>query len=120
MLEERERSSTDNPQPSSERGAIVDLAIAIGGQCCDTTPESLRHAHKRFERAQKVAFDGMLLDPSLDMICIFLLMSIYMLGACRRNGAFMYLGVAARSAHALGLHVPESYLHLEPGEHSLR
>ncbi len=67
-----------------------------------------------------MGFEGMLLDPSLDMICIFLLMSMYMLGACRRNGAFMYLGVAARSAHALGLHVPESYLHLEPDEHSLR
>ncbi|POR38885.1 hypothetical protein TPAR_00891 [Tolypocladium paradoxum] len=125
MLDGREKALSDTHSPHQRqstplRDAIVDLAIAIGGQCCETTPKSLYHAQRHFERAQKMAFEGMLLDPSVDMICIFLLMSVYLLGACKRNGAFMYLGVAARSAHALGLHVPESYHHLEPGEQRFR
>lgn len=50
----------------------------------------------------------MLENPSLEMVSLFLLMSFYMLGACRRNAAFMYLGVAARAAVALGLHIDVS------------
>jgi hypothetical protein len=122
MLDEREARSNNSDQPESYtlRDSIIDLAISIGGQCCETTPKSLYHAQRHFERGQKLAFEGMLLDPSVDMICVFLLMSVYMLGTCKRNGAFMYLGVAARSAHALGLHVPESYQHLEAGEQMFR
>lgn len=44
----------------------------------------------------------------MDLVRVFLLMSFYMLGACRRNAAFMYLGVAARAAVALGLHADSS------------
>ncbi|KAJ5313202.1 uncharacterized protein N7443_000086 [Penicillium atrosanguineum] len=44
----------------------------------------------------------------MDIVRVFLLMSFYMFGACRRNAAFMYLGVAARSAVALGLHAESS------------
>lgn len=35
---------------------------------------------------------------------LFLLCAFYMFGACRRNAAYMYLGVASRAAHAIGLH----------------
>lgn len=44
----------------------------------------------------------------MDLVRVFLLMSFYMFGACRRNAAFMYLGVAARSAVAVGLHADPS------------
>lgn len=122
MLDERETrlNGSDGPESYTLRDAVIDLAISIGGQCCDTTPKSLYHAQRHFERGQKLAFEGMLLDPSLDIICLFLLMSVYMLGTCKRNGAFMYLGVAARTAHALGLHAPESYQHLDPAEQRFR
>lgn len=46
----------------------------------------------------------MIQDPSIEMVQLFLLMSFYMLGACQRNAAFMYIGVAARGAYVLGLH----------------
>ena len=51
----------------------------------------------------------MLEDPNVDMVRTFLLMAFYMLGECRRNSAFMYLGVATRAAVALGLHRLDSY-----------
>lgn len=57
----------------------------------------------------------------MDLVRAFLLMSFYMFGACRRNAAFMYLGVAARSAVALGLHEtgPDSLGHHESAERSV-
>lgn len=52
----------------------------------------------------------MLEDPNIDMVRAFTLMAFYMLGACRRNAAFMYLGVATRAAVAIGLQCRDSYV----------
>lgn len=81
--------------------------IAIGAQSSknDLSPASMRAERFFFKRAQQCAFAGMLENPSMDLIRLFILLSFYMLGACRRNAAFMYLGVAARAAAALGLHL---------------
>ncbi|KAF4334055.1 transcriptional regulatory [Fusarium beomiforme] len=116
----RQHSDTPGPFPSRQKDAIIDLAIAIGGQGCKTTPKSLYHAQKHFDRGQKIAFEGMLLDPTCDLVAIFLMMSIYMLCGCKRNGAFIYLGVATRVAHAMGLHLPETYHNLAPETHRSR
>ena len=62
----------------------------------------------------------MLEDPCLDMVRSFLLMAFYMLGACRRNAAFMYIGVASKAAAALGLHVTEQYRHFPVKSQSVR
>ncbi|KAJ5102415.1 hypothetical protein NUU61_004637 [Penicillium alfredii] len=61
-----------------------------------------------FARGQSRTFANLLEDPSMDLVRVFLLMAFYMLGSCRRNAAFMYLGVAARAAVALGLHADPS------------
>ena len=124
MLEETEegrgRSGASGLSQSCQKGAIINLAIAVGGQGCRTSPKTLYHAQKHFDRGQKVAFEGMLLDPTGDLVAIFLLMSIYMVNACKRDGAFIYLGVATRVAHAIGLHLPESYRNLTPETHRFR
>ncbi|EWY89672.1 hypothetical protein FOYG_10476 [Fusarium oxysporum NRRL 32931] len=118
--ERRGRSGASGLSQSCQKGAIIDLAIAVGGQGCRTSPKTLYHAQKHFDRGQKVAFEGMLLDPTGDLVAIFLLMSIYMVNACKRDGAFIYLGVATRVAHAIGLHLPESYRNLTPETHRFR
>lgn len=51
----------------------------------------------------------MLEDPNINIVRVFLLMAYYMLGSCRRNSAFMYLGIASRAAVSLGLHSKDSY-----------
>ncbi|KAF5256327.1 hypothetical protein FOXYS1_13201 [Fusarium oxysporum] len=97
-----------SPNLSPLKQASIDLVIAIGAQC-----ESLSSARTigqaYFRRARSQAFVGFLEDPDLDMVRTFLLMAFFMLGECRRNAAFMYLGVAAKAALALGLHSRESY-----------
>ncbi|KAJ4015469.1 hypothetical protein NW752_006931 [Fusarium irregulare] len=88
--------------------ASFDLIIAIGAQC-ESLSSSKRAGQAYFRKARAQAFEGFLEDPDLDMVRTFLLMAFYMLGECRRNAAFMYLGVAAKAALALGLHSRESY-----------
>jgi hypothetical protein len=87
--------------------ALRDIMIAIGAQSSknDLSPAIMRAERFFFKRAQQCAFAGMLENPSMDLIRLFILLSFYMLGACRRNAAFMYLGVAARAAAALGIHL---------------
>jgi hypothetical protein len=85
------------------------LILAIGAQCRGLSPSDLQYSATFFSQGQALAFQGMLRDPTLDMVRDFLLMAFYMLGACHRNAAFMYLGVAAKAASALGLHHAEQY-----------
>ncbi|RGP80775.1 hypothetical protein FLONG3_1116 [Fusarium longipes] len=88
--------------------ASLDLVVAIGAQC-ESLSSSRTIGQAYFRQARCQAFVGFLEDPDLDMVRTFLLMAFYMLGECRRNAAFMYLGVAAKAALALGLHCRESY-----------
>lgn len=96
------------------------MILAIGGQCRESHLEDLQYSKDIFIVAQKSAFAEMLCDPSLDMIAVFLFMAFYMLGACRRNGAFMYLGVAVKAAYVLGLHKSDLSNHTPDGEKRVR
>ncbi|KAK0118323.1 hypothetical protein ONS95_012618 [Cadophora gregata] len=104
----------------NESIGLLYLVFAIGGQCRISNPLSLNFSQTYFSRGQKIAFEGMLEDPGIRLIHSFLLMAFYLLGACRRNAAFMYLGIAARAAHALGLHDADQYSALSRSEKSLR
>ncbi|KAL7939335.1 hypothetical protein V8C35DRAFT_286358 [Trichoderma chlorosporum] len=92
--------------------ATIDLVVAIGAQC-KSPMDAQQIAPAYFRQAQRQAFAGMLEDPNVDMVRAFLLMAFYMLGHCRRNTAFMYLGIASRAAVALGMHSPHSYSDLK-------
>ncbi|PLB46450.1 Zn(II)2Cys6 transcription factor [Aspergillus steynii IBT 23096] len=100
------------PQPNSNHPgantALRDIIVAIGAQSRRSNPTSVQAERFFFARGQRIAFDNMLENPSLELVRVFLLMSFYMLGACRRNAAFMYIGIAVRAAAALGLHVSDS------------
>lgn len=109
-----EALSADTTEPKTDRekthAAIGDLMIAIGAQSCLNEPTTVQIERFFTTRGQRRTFANFLEDPSMDLVRAFLLMSFYMFGACRRNAAFMYLGVAARSAVALGLHEDSSGL----------
>jgi hypothetical protein len=96
--------------------AALCLMLAIGAQCRGPRASDAEYATRCFARGQQIAFEGMLCDPSLNMIRLFLLMAFYMLGACHRNAAFIYLGVASKTASALGLHVKEVYRYISDDE----
>ncbi|PSK53781.1 hypothetical protein B9Z65_7587 [Elsinoe australis] len=98
------------------KGAMGDLVIAIGAQASKPDPTLAEVEKFYFNRGQQRAFSTMLRNPSIDMIATFLLMSFYMLGACHRNAASMYLGVASRAATVLGLQHQESYFSVTSSE----
>ncbi|EGR48297.1 uncharacterized protein TRIREDRAFT_62244 [Trichoderma reesei QM6a] len=113
------KTKTDEAQSLNPcQHASIDLVIAIGAQC-KSPLEAQQVGPPYFRQAQQRAFAGMLEDPNVDMVRAFLLMAFYMLGHCRRNTAFMYLGIAARAAVALGMHSPHSYTDLKDPVHRL-
>ena len=59
-------------------------------------------------------------DPGIDLVRCCLLMTFYSLGACRRNAAFMYLGISSQASSALGLLVTEQYLHFNVEDQIVR
>ncbi|KAF4548403.1 Fungal specific transcription factor domain-containing protein 44 [Elsinoe fawcettii] len=97
-------------QHNACKGAMADLVLAIGAQCSKLDPSLVEVEKFFFNRGQQRAFSTMLRNPSIEMIAVFLLMSFYMLGACHRNAASMYLGVASRAATVLGLQHQDAYL----------
>lgn len=93
--------------------------IAIGAQCRGQIGDAPK-AFRYFSEARKLSFEGMLSDPTLNTARGFVLMAFYMFGACRRNSAFMYLGVATKAASVMGLHMAEQFQSLSESERSLR
>ena len=92
------------------------MIISIGIQCSSNEGQPSLQDQVFFRRARQAAFTCFLENSCPDMVRVFLLMSFYMLGACRRNTATMYLGVAAQSAHILGLHNPDSRRSVSTGQ----
>ncbi|RLL93831.1 hypothetical protein CFD26_101159 [Aspergillus turcosus] len=81
--------------------SIFYLVLAIGVQVSETNQDL---AEQYFVSGRQLAFSAFTETPSLYTIQSYVLISMYMLGACRRNGAFMNLGIALRAAYAVGIH----------------
>lgn len=104
---------SNNQDMSPLKSAAVRLVLAIGAQC-ESSSAAKTVGQACFRKARRDAFAGFLEDPDLDLVRAFLLMAFYMLGECRRNAAFMYLGIAIRAALGLGLQSRDSYAN-KPG-----
>ncbi|KAJ5157593.1 uncharacterized protein N7482_008693 [Penicillium canariense] len=81
--------------------SIFYLVLAIGAQVSNIN-QTL--AEQYFSSGRQLAFSAFQETPSIHTIQSYILVSMYMLGACRRNGAFMNLGIALRAAYAVGIH----------------
>jgi hypothetical protein len=104
---------------SLEKASLY-LMVATGAQCCGPSTDDATSVAELFSYARKLALERMLENPCLELIRTFLLMAFYMFGACRRNTAFMYLGVASKAADILGLHMSAQYKHLSSGARNAR
>uniref|UniRef100_A0A093ULZ1 Filamentous growth regulator 27 n=1 Tax=Talaromyces marneffei PM1 TaxID=1077442 RepID=A0A093ULZ1_TALMA len=98
--------------PETNHDILLDLMIAIGAQCQARTNTDNHVAMLHFKRAQIIAFSDMLQAPTVNLARAFALMAFFMLGACNRNPALMYVGIASNISVILGLHSPESYQQL--------
>lgn len=95
-------SWVENPSGDEDTvSSIFYLVLAIGAQVSDTN-QTL--AEQYFSSGRQLAFSAFQETPSIHTIQSYILVSMYMLGACRRNGAFMNLGIALRAAYAVGIH----------------
>ncbi|CAG8926341.1 unnamed protein product [Penicillium salamii] len=81
--------------------SIFYLVLAIGAQVSSIDQTV---AEQYFGSGRQLAFSAFQETPSIHTIQSYILVSMYMLGACRRNGAFMNLGIALRAAYAVGIH----------------
>ncbi|GES58803.1 coma-domain-containing protein [Aspergillus terreus] len=96
----------ENPTGDEDTvSSIFYLVLAIGAQVSSTEQST---AEQYFLSGRQLAFAAFTETPSIFTIQSYILITMYMLGACRRNGAFMNLGIALRAAYAVGIHRKEA------------
>lgn len=82
--------------------------------------ESERIAQAYFDHARDLAFANLTGNLGLASVQSFILITLYMLGACQINGAFIFFGIAARSAFSIGIHRTEVNARFSPEIHRQR
>ena len=117
----RDSSSPDSTRDSftsadsAAQEAIFFLIFAIGAQ---THPDDWDEmAEKYFNYGRYLTICGATVEPSISTIQAYILLTMYLLGASRRNAAFMYLGIAVRAAYALGIHRSDINAAFDPNEY---
>jgi hypothetical protein len=134
FLEDMEACYSDPFQVQPSWLCLLNLVFAIGltmATPLSGSPEALvidklRSEHldraEVFYRNAKDLNDPMtgLEDQDFWAVQALLLMSVYMLAKTKRNTAFALLGMAARSAHALGLHREETMVIFSSEEQAQR
>ncbi|UKZ53339.1 hypothetical protein TrVGV298_007131 [Trichoderma virens] len=61
-----------------------------------------------FYHGRRIALIELTEYPTMETTQAFTLISLYMLGCCRRDGAYLNLGIAISAAKSLGYHRPEA------------
>jgi hypothetical protein len=78
------------------------LVMAIG--CQKSDPET---AQAHFDYARDHAFANLNGNLSVGTVQAFILITVFMLGSCQINGAFLFFGIAVRAAYSIGIHRTE-------------
>lgn len=95
--------SNDASTETDFTSSIYYLVLAIGAQVRPGDGDQTL-AETYFSRGRQLVASNFMDDPSVFTIQSYALITMYMMTVCRRNGAFMNLGIAVRAAYALGLH----------------
>ncbi|KAH8897414.1 hypothetical protein GQ53DRAFT_713136 [Thozetella sp. PMI_491] len=110
--------SASDDQASDPSSALFFLVLAIGAQTCPEDRDDL--AQRYFDYGRFLTTSGAMEEPSISTVRAYVLITMYLLGASRRNAAFMYLGIAARAAYALGIHRRDINAIFGDAEYTLR
>ncbi|KAI8627786.1 IDO-domain-containing protein [Xylariaceae sp. FL1651] len=95
--------------------AVYYLVLAIGSQSDDEQAATTYFLH-----GKSLALSGLAVNLSIGTVQSFLLITLYMLRSCQINGAFLFFGIAARAAYAIGLHRTEVNFRFGPEIHTRR
>ncbi|KAF2717271.1 hypothetical protein K431DRAFT_307113 [Polychaeton citri CBS 116435] len=104
-----------NHREDGEHATICQLVIAIGAQDLDNSLADVYFAQARSNMLSK--YCG---NMNLNVIQGFVLMTVYLLRAAQPNLAFLYFGLAARTAYAIGVHRTEVNAHFGDDRHEQR
>ncbi|KAM0327412.1 hypothetical protein ACHAQA_005698 [Verticillium albo-atrum] len=78
------------------------LVLAIGYQATDKDL-----ALSYFEFARHIAMANLTGNETVSTIQACVLITVFMLGSCQTNGAFLFCGIAVRAAYSIGVHRTE-------------
>ncbi|KAJ3537680.1 hypothetical protein NM208_g6208 [Fusarium decemcellulare] len=92
----------DGQDIADPASSVYYLVFAIGAQTGPDNKDDL--AETLFNYGRYLTVETLMEDPGITTIQAFALIAMYLLGASRRNAAFMYLGMGVRAAYAIGLH----------------
>jgi hypothetical protein len=106
----------DSTRSDKLESSVFYLALAIGAQARARDEIDDNLAERCFGYGRQLAMFTLMDNPSLLTVQAFILITYYMIAACRRNGAFTNLGVAVRAAYALGIHRHETNILFIPEE----
>ncbi|KAI1748773.1 fungal-specific transcription factor domain-containing protein [Xylaria castorea] len=95
--------------------AVHYLVLAVGSQS-----EDQQMATTYFLRGKHLALSALGGNLSVGTVQSFLLTTLYMLRSCQINGAYLFFGIAARAAYAIGLHRTEVNARFGPAIHTRR
>jgi len=134
FMEQLDRCLADPLSVEPSWLCLLNLVFAIGLTMATPLPGSpeamlidkLRGGH--LDRAEVFYLNAKSLnDPMAGLeaqdlwsVQALLLMAVYMLAKSKRNTAFVLLGMAARSAHAMGIHREETMVIFSPDEQTQR
>ncbi|KXJ96420.1 hypothetical protein Micbo1qcDRAFT_154985 [Microdochium bolleyi] len=87
---------------NNNTSAVHYLVLAIGHQDTDDSP-----SQDYFEHARNMAFQNLSENLGIGTVQAYVLITLFMLRACQINGAFIFFGIAVRSAYSIGIHRTE-------------
>jgi hypothetical protein len=105
---------------NSGSAAIMYLAIAYAAQARCSTAMDVHRAQSFYNRGRQIALLELTHDPTLETVQAFILISLYMLGCSRRNGAYLNIGIAISAAKSIGCHRDETNAQFPESDGRLR
>ena len=84
--------------------AVLYLVLAYAAQARCASSTDLHRSQAFFNHGRHIALAELTNEPKRETTQAFLLISLYMLGCSRRNGAHLNLGIAIGAARSLGYH----------------
>jgi hypothetical protein len=92
---------------ASSSAALLYLVLAYAAQVRSESAEDTYRSQSFFYHGRRIALMELTEYPTMETTQAFTLISLYMLGSCRRNGAYLNLGIAISAAKSLGYHRSE-------------
>ncbi|KAL7935626.1 fungal-specific transcription factor domain-containing protein [Trichoderma chlorosporum] len=93
-----------NISVTSSSAAILYLVLAYAAQTRSNSAQDYHRSQSFFYHGRQIAIMELTEYPSMATTQAFTLISLYMLGCCRRDGAHLNLGIAISAAKSLGYH----------------